>query len=140
MARAEWIVHPNRSEVGADEPGRNGHFRAVPARQRTSVVEPCRATVKLPRRLATLGDGDGTVTFGGYDWWFVVGAGRTFSRTHISSDVVAPFGFQRSGKWWWWDDTTTGESILDGPDGIDYVREYFEVLFPGLSVTVTDHR
>lgn len=139
MAHAEWIVHPNRSQVGPDEPGRNGHFRATP-RPRAPATEPCRAQVTLPPTLASMGDGDGTVTFGGHDWWFVVGAARTFTRTHLNPNVVAPFGFKRSGKWWWWDDTTTEESILDGPDGIDYVREYFEQLFPDLPVTITDQR
>ena len=41
MTRTEWIVHPNRSEIGSDEPGQNGHFRSV-SRPRTP-VHPNRA-------------------------------------------------------------------------------------------------
>jgi hypothetical protein len=139
MTRAEWIVHPNRSETGTDEPGQNGHFRSV-TRPRTPSAEPCVARVKLPRNMSDLADPDGTVTFGGNDWWFVVGAARTFARTHVDPDVPPPFGFKRSGQWWWWDNTTTEESILDGPDAIEYVREYLGRLFPNFSVTVTDGR
>lgn len=139
MTRTEWIVHPNRSEIGSDAPGQNGHFRSV-IRPRTPATEPCLARVKLPRRLSRLADADGTVTFGGNDWWFVVGAARTFARTHVDREVPAAFGFKRAGQWLWWDNTTTEESILDGPDGIAYVREYLGRLFPSLSVTVTDAR
>jgi len=32
------------------------------------------------------------------------------------------------------------ESILDGPEAIEYVREYLDRLFPNFSVTVTDSR
>jgi hypothetical protein len=139
MTRTDWIVHPNRSEIGSDEPGQNGHYRSV-ARPRTPAIEPCLARVELPRRLSGLADSDGTVTFGGNDWWFVVGAARTFARTHVSHDVPGPFGFKRGGQWRWWDDTTTEESILDGKDAIEYVRDYLGRLLPNLSITVTDAR
>lgn len=139
MTRTEWIVHPNRSETGPDEPGRNGHFRSV-TRPRPAATEPCLARVKLPRRMSVLGDADGTVTFGGNDWWFVVGAARTFARTHVDPDVLPPFGFKRSGRWLWWDNTTTEESILDATEAIEHVREYLGRLFPSFSVTVTDAR
>jgi hypothetical protein len=90
--------------------------------------------------MSHLADADGSITFGGLDWWFVVGAARTFARTHVNPDVPPPFGFKRSGQWWWWDNTTTKESILDGPEAIEYVREYLDRLFPNFSVTVTDSR
>ena len=90
--------------------------------------------------MSHLADADGTRIFGGRDWWFVVGAARTFARTHVNPDVPPPFGFKRSGQWWWWDNTTTKESILDGPEAIEYVREYLDRLFPNFSVTVTDSR
>jgi hypothetical protein len=139
MTRTEWIVHPNRSETGTDEPGQNGHYRSVTL-PRTPATEPCLARVKLPRRLSGLADADGTVTFGGNDWWFVVGAARTFAHTHVDPDVPPPFGFKRGGQWLWWDDTTTEESILESEDAIEAVREYLGRLFPSLAVTVTDAR
>ena len=96
MTRTEWIVHPNRSEIGPDEPGQNGHYRTV-ARPRPGVsISTCLGRVKLPRRMSDLADADGSITFGGRDWWFVVGAARTFARTHIDPDVLPPFGFKRS--------------------------------------------
>src|SRR4029077_7996206 len=98
MAPTEWFVHPNRSEVSSDEPGQNGHYRSVTC-TRTPAIEPCLARVKLPRNLVDLADSDGTVTFGGNDWWFVVGAARTFPRTHVGPDVPGPFGFKRGGQW-----------------------------------------
>ncbi|OBJ81210.1 hypothetical protein [Mycobacterium sp. 1245852.3] len=139
MTPTEWIVHPNRSEIGSDEPGRNGHYRSL-TRPRKPAIEPCLARVRLPRRLSDVADADGTITFGGNDWWFVVGAARSFARTHVDSNVPPPFGFKRNGQWWWWDDTTSEESILEGPEGIDYVREYLARLFPRCTVTVSDAR
>lgn len=139
MTRTEWIVHPNRSDIGSDEPGQNGQFRSL-TRPRTAATEPCLARVKLPRRLSGVADADGTVTFGGNDWWFVVGAARTFAREHVDPDVPPPFGFKRNGRWLWWDNTTTEESILDGSDAIDYLREYLDRLFPNMTITVTDQR
>jgi hypothetical protein len=140
MTRTEWIVHPSRSETGPDEPGQNGHFRSVTRPRPPVTISKCLARVKLPRELSNLADADGSITFGGLDWWFVVGAARTFARAHLGPDVPPPFGFKRFGKWWWWDDTTTEESILDGPEAIEYVREYLAQLFPSFSVTVTDTR
>lgn len=140
MTSSEWIVHPNRSALGSDEPGRNGHYRSV-SRPRPAVsTSKCLVRVKLPRALSHLADADGSVTFGGLDWWFVVGAARAFSRSHIDVEIPPPFGFKDRGQWWWWDDTTTEESILDTPQAIDYVREYLDRLFPGLSLTVIDAR
>ncbi len=140
MTSSEWIVHPNRSELGSDKPGRNGHYRSV-SRPRPAVsVSKCLARVKLPRTLSHLADADGSVTFGGLDWWFVVGAARAFARSHIDVEIPPPFGFKDRGQWWWWDDTTSEESILDTPEAIDYVREYLNRLFPGLSLTVSDTR
>lgn len=139
MTPTEWIVHPNRSEIGMDEPGQNGHYRSV-TRLRAAAIEPCLARVKLPHRLFDIADADGAVTFGGNDWWFVVGAARTFARTHLAADVPAPFGFKRGGQWRWWDNTTTSESILDGPDAIEYVRQYLDQLFPHAAIAVTDRR
>ena len=55
-------------------------------------------------------------------------------------DVPPPFGFKRNGRWLWWDNTTTEESILDGADAIDYLREYLDRLFPSMTITVTDQR
>lgn len=139
MTRTEWIVHPNRTEIGPDRPGQNGHYRSV-ARPHTTAVEPCLARVVLPHSLSAVADADGTITFGGNDWWFVVGAARTFARTHVSADVPAPFGFKRGGQWLWWDNTTTSASILDGPDAIEYVRQYLDQLFPRAAIAVTDQR
>ena len=70
----------------------------------------------------------------------VVGAARTFAREHVDPDVPPPFGFKRNGRWLWWDNTTTEESILDGADAIDYLREYLDRLFPSMTITVTDQR
>jgi hypothetical protein len=140
MTSSEWIVHPNRSQLGPDEPGRNGQYRTV-GRPRPAVsVSTFLARVKLPRKLSQLADADGSVTFGGLDWWFVVGAARTFARDHIDANVPPPFGFKDRGQWWWWDNTTSDQSILDAPEAIDHVREYLNRLFPGLAVDVSETR
>ncbi|WP_327084525.1 MULTISPECIES: hypothetical protein [Mycobacteriaceae] len=96
--------------------------------------------MELPDSLSELTDEDGSRTFGGYDWLFVVGAARTFARIHTDVEVPLPFGFKDRGVWWWWDGTTTEESILEGPDAVSYVEEYFHRLFPGMAVTVADGR
>lgn len=143
MSNREWVVHPNRSELGPDEPGRNGHFRPASRQRRprpASTANKCLVRVKLPRKLSHLADADGTVTFGGYDWLFVVGAAHTFARVYTDVDLPRPFGFKDRGKWWWWDGTTSDESILEGPDAIGYIEEYFGRLFPGMAITVTDNR
>ncbi|EUA40240.1 hypothetical protein I549_4309 [Mycobacterium avium subsp. avium 2285 (R)] len=131
-------MHPNRFELGADEPGRNGHFRAVSRPRRPLTISTHLARVELPPNMSDFADDDGSITFGGVDWWFVVGAARTFARTRINEDVPAPFGFKLDGKWRWWDNTTTDESILDGPDASQHVRHYLAELFPGLAVTLTE--
>lgn len=136
MTLTDWTVHPNRTQAG--EAGSNGRYRPVTTIRPKVSTSTCLARVKLPRSLSRLADPDGSVTFGGQDWWFVVGAARTFARSHVDPDVPPPFGFTRAGKWWWWDNTSSEESILEGPGAIDYVREYLEVLFPRFSVTVTD--
>ena len=136
----DWTVHPNRSELGPNKPGRNGHYRTVSRPRSTVSVSTCLARVKLPRKLSHLADADGSVTFGGLDWWFVVGAGHMFTRKHIGGEVPPPFGFKDRGVWWWWDGTTSDESILDAPDATDHVRAYLERLFPGLSIAVSDTR
>jgi hypothetical protein len=96
--------------------------------------------VALPRKLSHLADADGSVTFGGYDWSFVVGAAHTFARLHTDVEVPPPFGFKDRGQWWWWDGTTSDESILDGDDAAGYVEEFLDRLFPGMAITVTDGR
>jgi len=88
--------------------------------------------------MSRLADRDGTATFSGTSWLFVVGAARTFARTYTEVDVPPPFGFKDGGKWWWWDDTTTEESILDGPDAADYVQEYLARLFPGMPIALSE--
>lgn len=138
MTRTEWTVHPNRFDAGAHSG--NAQFRPVTTLRPRVSTSTCLARVELPHKLSHLADPDGSVTFGGKDWWFVVGAARTFARSHITPDVIKPFGFTRAGKWWWWDNTSSEESILEGPEAIDYVREYLDALFPKLTVTVTDTR
>ena len=142
MSNREWVVHPNRSEIGDDEPGRNGHFRSVSRpRRRASPPEPCQAQVALPRKFSHLAGPDGSKTFSAENWLFVVGVAHTFARLHTEpADLPAPFGFKDRGRWWWWDGTTSDESILDGPEAAGYVEEYFRKLFPGMAITVTDNR
>jgi hypothetical protein len=128
MTGSEWIVHPNRSELG---PRQTGMQRPLPIGQPPArpglgvnmlgesetpakAVPSCRS-----RRLGHIW---------GLDWWFVVGAARIFARRHIGGDVPPPFGFKDCGKWWW-NNTTSEESILDRPEAIDYVREYLDRLF-----------
>ncbi|AGB27214.1 hypothetical protein Mycsm_07117 (plasmid) [Mycobacterium sp. JS623] len=140
MAAKQWVVHPNRSQIGADEPGRNGHYRPAQRRRRPVTESTCTARVVLPRRLRPLADPDGSLTFGGQDWWFVVGSARAFARAYTNIEVPPPFGFKDRGRWWWWDDTTTEVSILEGPEAIGYVEEYLKRLFPRRSITLVDRR
>lgn len=140
MTSSEWLVHPNRSELGASKPGRNGHYRSLRDGRSRLPVETCEARITLPRNMSRVADRDGTTTFSGASWLFVMGAARTFARTYIGVDVPPPFGYRDGGKWWWWDDTTTDESILDGPDAAGYVREYLERLFPGMAITLSEHQ
>lgn len=138
--RDDWTVHPNRSEIGPDEPGRNGHFRTVARPEPETAISPCLARVHLPPELAEQADPDGSLTFGDADWRFVVAAARLFARTYTEVEVPPPFGFKQDGLWWWWDGTTTEESILEGPDAVTYVDEYLQRLFPGMEFTITDTR
>ncbi|ORX19449.1 hypothetical protein [Mycobacterium xenopi] len=137
MSGTEWIVHPNRSELGPDRPGRNGHYRPLRDTQPCLPQERCQARITLPARYSRVADADGSVTFAGPSWWFVVGAARAFARNHIGGDVAPPFGFKDRGKWLWWDHTTSDESILDGPDATSHVREYLDRLFPGMSIALS---
>ncbi|WP_431961362.1 hypothetical protein [Mycobacterium sp. smrl_JER01] len=100
----------------------------------------CLARVELPTELSHHGSPDGSLTFSGYDWHFVVGVAYTFARLHTEVDVPPPFGYQDKGKWWWWDGTTTDESILEGPDAEAYVQEFLEQLFPDMNLVLTDGR
>lgn len=136
----EWVVHPNRSEIGPDEPGRNGHFRSVSQPRRRPTTSKCLVRVELPRNLSQHADPDGSVTFGGDDWWFPVGAAHTFARVHTDVEMPNPFGFKHRGLWHWWDGTTTDESRLGGPEEKRHVEEFFERLFPGMPITLTDLR
>ncbi len=81
MSNSEWVVHPNRSELGPDEPGRNGHYRAVgrPHNQ-ASTPEPCQVRVRLPRNLSHLAGAGGEKTFSADNWLFVVCVAHTFAR------------------------------------------------------------
>lgn len=128
--RHEWIVHPNRSAVDADEDLGNGQYRSI-RKNRLPATSPFLARVELASYLSSVADPDGTITFGGNDWWFVVGAARTFARTHTNIDVPDPFGFKRKGVWRWWDGSTSPDSRLEQPNGDQYVRQYLERLFPG---------
>lgn len=136
----EWIVHPNRSAPGRDEPGRNGHYRSV-GRAPALPAEYCVATIGLPENLRGHGDPDGMVRFEGSTWRFVVAAARSFAVDYTNGDVLAPFGFQDNGRWWWWDGTTTDYSILETLDAQQYVCRYLEGLFPGAgTITLADSR
>lgn len=96
--------------------------------------------VELPPNLSHEADPDGSLTFGGDDWRFPLGAARTFARRHTDVEVPNPFGFNRDGRWFRWDGAVTDESRLVDPDEIRYVEEHFEQLFPGLAITVMDLR
>jgi hypothetical protein len=138
---SEWVVHPNRSEIGPDEPGRNGHFRAVAKPQAdASTDEPCVAQILLPDSLSHLADSGQLKLFSASDWSFVVCVAHTFAREHTDVEMPPPFGFKDRGLWWWWDGTTTEESILEGQDAAGYVEEFLERLFPGMAITVIDER
>ncbi|SHP28273.1 Uncharacterised protein [Mycobacteroides abscessus subsp. abscessus] len=138
----DWVVHPNRSEIGPDEPGRNGHFRSVsPPPRPWPTLSGCMVRVELPPELADRADPDGSLTFGGTDnWGFAVGAAHTFARCRTDVEVPNPYGFRHRGKYYWWDGSVTDESRFDGPDAPRYVKEYFERLFPGMPITVMDLR
>jgi len=137
----EWTVHPNRFELGPDKPGRNGHYRALRGQRARLPEEKCQARVTLPRKLAQFVDEDGTATFAGPDWRFVVGAARSFARQHNSCTTLPdPFGFKDNGRWRWWDGTQTAESILDGAGAGEHVRRYLKQLFPRAPIDISDRR
>lgn len=143
MNTRAWTVHPNRSEPGEDMPGTNGHFRAVSPAQPPTEAEAesmCLARIDLPDELAHHGSPDGTVTFSGYDWHFVVGVAHTFAQVYTDVEVPPAFGYRDRGTWTWWDGTTSVESILEGPDAQAYVQEFLERLFPDMSFTLVDNR
>jgi hypothetical protein len=63
-----WIVHPSRFELREDRPGNDLTYRPV-VRPRQPTIEAFRARIHLPPKLLHLGHEDGTITFGGHDWW-----------------------------------------------------------------------
>lgn len=128
---AEFVVHPNRFEVNSDQPGHNGHYRVLERAPRRTSGGRCMARVVLPESMRHFGDSDGSVTFGGSSWRFVVSAARSFAEDFSSDPVPAPFGFRDQGRWWWWDGSSTDYSILDTLDAQSHVRAYLEELFPG---------
>ncbi|SKU94044.1 Uncharacterised protein [Mycobacteroides abscessus subsp. bolletii] len=136
----QWIVNPNRMEPGPNKPGRNGHFRSDPDSPRPAAPEEvCQVRIVLPKTWTQVpADPDGSVTFGGSHWSLVVGAARAFARDYVDDDVLPPFGYFDAGAWWWWDGTTSEESILEGPDAADYVREYLQLLYPGAELIITE--
>lgn len=141
--KQQWVVHPNRSELGPDEPGRNGHFRAVrTAPARLQPQQTCRARIVLPQQWSHLTDTDGAVTFAAPDWRSVACEARSFARhdLNMGEELPPPFGFRRSRVWWWWDGTTTTESILAGPHAAEHVRRYLAQMFPGAVIDVSDQR
>lgn len=127
---AEFVVHPNRSELGPDQPGHNGHYRVVDRAPRRTSGGRCMARVSLPPPMRQFGDSDGSVTFGGSNWRFVVAAARSFAEDFSSAPVLPPFGFHDQGRWWWWDGSTSDSSILDTLDAQTHVRAYLDGLFP----------
>ncbi len=126
----EFVVHPNRSAIGPDKAGHNGHYRLID-RAPDLPAARCVARVVLPESLAGAGDPDGSVTFEGSTWSFVVGAARSFARTYGQEPLLAPFGFRDKGRFWWWDGTNTRDSILDAADAPEHVRTYLQRLLPG---------
>jgi hypothetical protein len=136
----EWTVHPNRSELGPNRPGRNGHYRPLRGEPTGLPEETCQARVTLPRELSHIVDENGTAIFAGPDWGFVVGAARSFARQHISGEVLPPFGFKDGRLWSWWDGAQTSDSILEAPDAGEHVRRYLQRLFPCATIDVSTRR
>lgn len=140
MSPQQWFVHPNRSALGPDQPGHNGHYRLTshgPPTNRTRYT----ARILMPPQLHRAADLDGTVTFKAPSWRNLVAAARSFAEDFCPETLLPPFGFIDQGKWWWWDGTTTTDSILDGPDATSHVRRYLQGLFPtAASIELTDHR
>lgn len=142
--KQQWVVHPNRSELGPDEPGRNGHFRVVrPAPARLRPHQTCRARIMLPQQWSHLTDSGGAVTFADYDWRSVGCQARIFAHHDQGiawEDLPPPLGFTIKGRWHWWDGTTTAASILEGADAAEQVRPFLARLFPGARIELTDLR
>ncbi|MFA5712358.1 hypothetical protein [Mycolicibacterium sp.] len=138
----QWIVHPNRSALGPDEPGHNGHYRTLDtAATSTGARGLCVARVLLPPDLHRATDNDGSVTFTGSTWRFVVAAARSFAEDFTDGPVLPPFGINDRGQWWWWDNTTTDYSILETLDAAEHVRRYLQGLFPNAAaIDLADHR
>lgn len=124
-----WIVHPSRFELREDQPGNDSTYRPV-VRPRQPTVEAFRARIHLPIKLLHLGCEDGTITFGGHDWWFVVGAARVFVATHTEFHSPPPFVFKRRGLWHWWDGSTSDSSAVETSAGTQEVVRYLTHLFP----------
>ncbi len=55
MTRSEWLVHPNRSELGPDKPGRNGHFRPIRDRAPPADRDMCSAYSAAAHDVASRG-------------------------------------------------------------------------------------
>ena len=143
--KRQWTVHPNRSELGPDEPGCNGHFRVVrPAPDRLRPHQTCRARIVLPQQWSHLSDTDGAVMFADADWRSVGCQARIFAHHQQGiawEDLPPPLGFTIKGRWHWWDGTTTAASILEGADAAERtVRPFLERLFPGARIELADLR
>lgn len=121
-----WIVHPSRFEIRGDN---DSAYRPV-VRPRQPTIEAFRARIHLPLKLLHLGHADGTITFGGHDWWFVVGAARVFVATHTEVQSPPPFGFKRRGLWHWWDGSTSDCLVAETHLGMQNVRRYLDRLYP----------
>lgn len=134
----EWIVHPNRSAIGPNKPGRNGHYRAAKSHNPLLPEEKYLARVRLPRKWAHLGDDSGTVLFAGHTWTFLTGCARNFARRHFNNTTMGPFVVQRDGRWMYWDGTVTAESRLDVEEPTALIEAYLNELFPAARIKVTD--
>ena len=141
-----WVVHPSRSELGPDEPGRNGHHRVIRAApKRLRPHQTCRAQIALPpHQWSHLTDPDGVVMFADVDWRSVGCQARIFAHHQQGiawEDLPPPLGFTIKGRWHWWDGTTTAASILEGSDAAERtVRPFLERLFPGARIELADLR
>lgn len=129
----EFVVHPNRSQLGLDQSGHNGHYRVVNRAPRRVSGGRCVARVTLPAPLCQYSDPDGTATFAGSSWRLVVAGARSVAETLGAAPLPPPFGFRDQGRWWWWDGSSTDYSILETLDAQDHVRAYLQALFPDAS-------
>jgi hypothetical protein len=142
-----FVVHPNRSALGPDEPGRNGHFRVVrpsaPPRRLTRAA--CTARVRFPQPWHGYGAAaDGSMVLTASKWHSVVAGARSIAVDYGAGEVLPPFGFtdrSRGRGWFWWDGTRTEHSILEAEDAQSHVRRYLEDLFPtALSIELEERR